>query len=102
MKDGARERFDVVMSSETTQFRRKQEPEKKDGSDAWYYLGLVGQIGFAIALPIAAGGIGGAYIDTWLGTQPRATLLLLLLGVVVSLVGFFSVIKEVSRNPKNF
>lgn len=102
MKDGAKEQFDVVISSETTQFRRKQEPEKKDGSDAWYYLGLVGQIGFAIALPIAAGGIAGVYVDKWLGTQPAATLLLLLIGIGISFAGFFSVIKEASHNPKNF
>lgn len=103
MKDGQKkERFDVVLTPEKIEIRRKVAWKKKEQSLGWYYLGLVGQIGFAIALPIVAGGVGGVYIDTWLGTRPLVTLLLLLIGVAVSFIGFFSVIKEVSHNPKNF
>lgn len=96
-EDAQKERFDVVLTHEKTEIRKKELLKKKEQSLGWYYFGLVGQIGFVIALPIAAGGIGGAYLDRWLGTTPKATLLLLLVGIVVSLVGFFSVIKEISR-----
>ncbi len=90
-----KERFDVVLTEGKTEIRKKELLKKKEQSLGWYYLGLVGEIGFVIALPIVAGSIGGVYIDKWLGTKPAATILLLLVGVGISFIGFFNVIGEI-------
>lgn len=95
MKARSRQRFDVIVDSGHTEIREKKLTPEANRNDTWYYLGLVGEIGFAIALPIAAGGIGGAYIDKVFGSTPKATILFLLVGIGISFVGFFHVIGEV-------
>ena len=65
------------------------------------YLGLVGQIGYTIAIPLVIGVLGGAFIDKSFGSRPIATLIGLGLGAVISLVGFSRTLKEVvQKNTK--
>jgi len=81
--------------------RRDEETKHRKKADkAWYYLGFVGQIGYAIALPIAGGGVLGEYIDRRFSTYPKATLLFLLLGIILSLVGFIDTIRDLIKNTK--
>lgn len=70
---------------------RRQKPET--ASTSWYYFGIVGQIGFSIALPIAGGAIGGSFVDRYFATYPRWTLGLLGLGVAVSFLTFYQTIR---------
>ncbi|HUD19635.1 MAG TPA: AtpZ/AtpI family protein [Patescibacteria group bacterium] len=74
--------------------------KRKEDTGAWFYLGFVGQIGYAIALPIVGGGLLGAYIDRRLSTYPKATLLLLFVGIVISVVGFIQTIRELLNQKK--
>ena len=76
---------------------RKADKKKGNGQSSWYYMGLVGQIGYAIALPIVGGGLLGGYIDRRLSSYPKATLLFILLGVIVSITGFIETIRELMR-----
>ena len=66
--------------------------QKKESDTAWYYLGLVGQIGFVIALPIA----GGAIVGSWL----HGTLIGIGVGFLVSIVGFIRVIQKIMQTRK--
>ncbi len=66
-----------------------------------FYLGYVGQIGFVIAIPIAGGAGLGSYLDAKWGTYPKMTLALLCIGIVISIVNFISVIKEIITGSKN-
>lgn len=84
--------------SEVTVAQRKENNKKKSGTDTWFYLGFIGEIGYTIAIPITGGTLVGVWIDrTWL-TYPKATLLLLFLGCIVSVLGMVRVIKEVIRD----
>lgn len=76
--------------------------KKRDASPApWYYLGLIGEIGFAIAIPITGGGLLGVMIDRMWSTAPKATLSLLFLGVVISFMNMFKIATTISgRNKK--
>lgn len=76
--------------------------KKKRGapSDSWYYLGLIGEIGFAIAIPIAGGGLLGVVIDRTWSTSPKATLSLLFLGVVISFMNMFKIATMISGSTK--
>ena len=67
--------------------------KKKKSSDlTWYYLGLVGQIGYVVALPIAGGAIFGSLLDH--------KLLGILIGFVISVVGFVRIIQKIIKIQK--
>jgi hypothetical protein len=76
----------------------KQQHKKQD---AWFYLGFVGQIGYAIALPIAGGALLGAYIDRIRSTYPKATLFLLFIGFCISFLGFVRTIQDIIKKSDN-
>lgn len=61
---------------------------------SWYYLASMGQIGFAVALPIAGGAFLGVYLDRQWSTYPKATLFFLFVGILVSLVSFIHTVQE--------
>jgi len=64
-------------------------------------LGIVGALsgmGFTIAIPIAAGAIGGHYLDGLLHTEPLFILLGLLLGLIVGIFGAYRLYKAVFRS----
>ena len=78
--------------------RKKKKPG--DARAAWYHLGLVGDVGFAIAIPIAGGAIIGTQVDKYFSSYPRATLALMGVGIVVAGGGFIQILKEAIRKKK--
>ena len=93
--------FELTVTGEKTDIIPKKKVQKKQsGSDApWYYLGLIGEIGFAIAVPIAGGALLGVVIDNAWGTAPKATLSLLFLGVVISFINLFKTVETITKQP---
>ena len=59
----------------------KAAPPKMDSMGTMRVLGLVGEIGYMIAIPAALFGFGGAYIDKALKTSP----LFVIVGLIVAL-----------------
>ena len=51
----------------------------------WRHVGVVGTIGWSVALPMAVGGLFGAWLDGRAGTGSRWTLVFLLLGLALGL-----------------
>lgn len=80
--------------------RGTDKKKKTDGAPSFYYLGLIGEIGFAIAIPIAGGGLLGVVIDRTWSTTPKATLSLLFLGVAISFMNMFKIATMISRGRK--
>ena len=97
MKQLVSERWELGINGHQTlvRQRRKKLTSQKVSGDSWWYLGRIGQIGFDIAIPIVGGALLGKYIDSLVGSYPKATLTLLLLGVVLSLVTFIRTIQEI-------
>ena len=78
---------------------RQQRAKRRDTNPSWFYLGLVGDIGLTVALPIVGGALLGSYIDRQTSTYPKATLSLLFIGIVIASLGFVSIMREVlNRN----
>ncbi len=73
---------------------------RKDRGAPWYYLGLIGEIGFAIAVPIAGGAMIGVVIDRTWSTTPKATLSLLFFGVVISFINLFKTVETIIKDKK--
>lgn len=94
------EEFELSVSGEETNVARRETGVKKRfaSADAWYYLGFIGEIGFAIAIPIAGGALVGVLIDRTWSTTPKATLFLLFLGVIVSFVNLFKTVETIVKN----
>lgn len=93
------ERWDMGFNGSETLVpaRRKKPTKQKVSSDSWWYLGRIGQIGFDIAIPIVGGALLGKYIDNLVGSYPKATLIFLLMGIVLSVFRFVQIILELIR-----
>lgn len=78
-------------------YTQKKEIQRKELVNSWYYFGVAGEIGFAVALPIAGGAILGSFIDRKIGTYPTYTLILLGTGIFLSMVNFIFTIKNILK-----
>ncbi len=78
--------------------RRKNRRDEKGNEDMWFYLGFVGEIGYAIALPIVGGALIGTLIDRHISVYPKATLVLLFIGSIVSVLGFIRTIQSLLQH----
>jgi predicted F0F1-ATPase subunit len=76
---------------------REKSQKRTNGQNTWYYLGFVGEIGYSISIPIAGGALLGTYIDRHWLTYPKATLILILVGSIISILGFIRVIQEIIK-----
>ncbi len=93
-------RYTVSLAGEKPSVSERSEEKKVDShkqDTSWYYLGAVGQIGFAIAIPIAGGALVGSYLDRLWGTYPKMTLGLLIVGIIVSGLSFYKTVQELLK-----
>lgn len=77
--------------------RQNKNKIRKGSENSWYYFGLAGEIGFAIAIPIAGGALIGSSVDTWQHTYPRYTIILLFVGIFLSMVNFIGIIQAILK-----
>lgn len=91
--------YDLIITGGKTRYlpHRERVSDSKTKA-AWQYLEFLGQIGFSIALPIAGGAFLGHYLDQLWSSFPKATLGLLFLGVIISLVGFVRTVMIVIKD----
>jgi predicted membrane protein len=100
---GLDNRFEVLLSG-TTRIKKRvsKEYQKQNARNStMYYLGFVGELGFAISIPIVLCALLGKYLDgIWL-TYPKMTLSLLLVGCAISIINFVEIIKTIIKKSKN-
>ncbi len=90
------EKYDITLSGGLKSAKPKQE-KKRRGPDTWLYLGLAGQIGYTVAVPLVVGVLGGVFIDRAAHTRPWFTIIGLVIGMVLSVMGFIRTIREVLK-----
>lgn len=97
MGEKPKQAYDLTIQGNTLTALPKKEHKlnQKEKRSAWYYAGYFGDIGFAIAIPIAGGAFLGSYVDQRWSTYPKATLILLFTGVLLSIVQFIRIIREI-------
>ena len=86
------EQYDITLDHGLSGAKNRPPSQKKESDGTWYYLGLVGQIGYVVALPLAGGAI--------LGSLEGSTLAGILIGFVVSVFGFIRIIQRVLEIKK--
>jgi hypothetical protein len=95
--DIGEKQFDLHMdTSETMTHPRVKKNAPIRQTNGFKYFGLAGELGFDIALPIAAGFILGAKIDSRYGTGPKATIGLFIFGLLLSCASLIRIVKDVS------
>ena len=94
------EQYDITLEEGFRGAKNRPKRRTKESDDAWYYLGLVGQIGFVVAIPIAGGAIVGSLFDHRFGIYPRASLIGIGTGFVISITGFVRVIQQITQKRK--
>ncbi len=104
METKENKQFDLSLQNEgfIKSPREKKEP-KKSAYSVWFYLGTFGNIGLTVAIPIVIGALIGVQIDTKYGSKPTATLIGIIIGFIISIVGFLRMIQKIMRgdyNPK--
>jgi len=87
--------LDVKGIDTTILEKNKEERLKRFDDKGWYYLGMFGQIGFSIALPIAGFAIAGKMIDTYWMTTPKWTVIGLGVGIIISIGTFIYSVKSI-------
>lgn len=72
-------------------------PEPSQRSVLWGSLELAFELGYLIAIPIVLFGLGGRFLDRWLGTSPWLLLAGIVLAIVLSGIGVSRKIRAISR-----
>jgi F0F1-type ATP synthase assembly protein I len=94
----AEKKFDIDMDGQATNVRpRVKKTVPKEHTSGLKYISLAGELGFDIALPMAAGLIIGVKLDAYWGTQPRMTIGLFVLGLVISCASLIRIVQDVNH-----
>lgn len=98
-----RKRYEILLSGETriNNNKSREDQKQRNRNSTMYYLGYVGELGFAISIPIVLCALLGKYLDDAWNTYPKMTLSLLVVGCVVSVINFIEIIKTIIKNSKN-
>lgn len=62
--------------------------------NAWVAFELFGQVGISIVLPLVAGVMIGAYVDSQWQSKPSATIAGLVIGLIISIVTFTRTVRQ--------
>jgi ATP synthase protein I len=98
--ENTKEYFNLDVGKGEVNFKKTTEAEirkKRNNGQSWYYLGVFGEIGFAIALPIVGGALLGSFLDKEFSLYPKATLTGLIVGVLLSVIYFVRTILDIIK-----
>jgi len=94
-KMGEVDEFDFSVSDEVSKFNpRKRKRQKSASSPVLSYVGFASDFGFSIALPLGGSLIVGRYLDERFGFTPKATIVSLIVGFLISMTTFIRVIRD--------
>lgn len=74
--------------------------KKSENNQSFFLISLLTELGFSIALPITIGALAGSWLDQRFGTSPKLTLSLLMVGVMMSAINLYQIIKLTSKKGK--
>jgi F0F1-type ATP synthase assembly protein I len=72
---------------------------QKESTTMWLSLKLAWELGYLIAIPVVVLGIGGAYLDKYMGTMPLFTLIGFVLATAGSGYSIYKRLLEIN-SPK--
>lgn len=94
MENSPKNQVDLSINESFDIIQKRRTVSKNRQITNWYILGLVGNIGLSIAIPIALGGYIGSQIDAKYTVYPTSTRLGLGIGIGISFLGFVTIIRQ--------
>jgi F0F1-type ATP synthase assembly protein I len=95
------QQYTLDISGETAKVTpRVEDKNKKSNELAWYYLGVAGNLGLSISIPLVLCIFLGIYLDTKLGTKPQCLLGGFVVGIVFSVLSLVHTVQAVLKEPK--
>ncbi len=92
------ERFDLTITDGVIEKEKRRDvKDRPTRVSAWAAFEFFGQIGLSISLPLVAGTMIGAYLDSVWHTKPQLTLIGLLLGSLLSVASFIFAVKQFKK-----
>ena len=82
------EKFDITLNGGLKSAVPKKKKRAREFG-TWMYLGMVGQIGYTVAIPLVVGALLGKFLGS--------AIIGLGIGTVISIIGFVRIIQEVSH-----
>jgi F0F1-type ATP synthase assembly protein I len=79
----------------------KQLDNQKARSAMWTALGIALELGYLIAIPIIAFGLGGAWLDKKFGTSPLWLLIGVAAAFIITSIGIYRKIKDITSQIDN-
>ncbi len=96
-----RKQYDIIIDDkEVKKVERKTTSKRSAYTNNWRYLLMFGNVGISIVLPLVGGALGGKYIDLALGTYPKVTIGLIILGLVISVVNLIGMFQTIIKQTK--
>lgn len=90
--------FDFSVSDDVTTFNpRKRKHHTSASSPVLSYVEFASDFGFSIALPLGGSLIVGRYLDERFGFTPKATIVSLIVGFLISMTTFIRAIRDVMK-----
>lgn len=89
-------------SDEVSKKEQRKLKALRNKNSVWFGLGLMGMVGWSVAVPALAGAALGLWLDEWYPQSFSWTLTLLLLGIVTGgVIAWYWVLKEDTEIHKN-
>lgn len=82
-QSGHAEQQETFRRTIETKEKRKMRARHRKGRSVWFNLGMLGMVGWSVAIPTVIGVALGVWIDATWPSQTSWTLTLILLGIVV-------------------
>lgn len=80
---------------------RKRKARQDTQRDAWFWLGMLGMVGWSVTIPTLLGVALGVWVDKTWPSRYSWTLMLLVAGVVLGCLNAWHWVSRESRNNQN-
>lgn len=94
------EKQDIQNNSEAQETKENKQTKQK--SAMWLALDIAYELGYLIALPIVVLGFGGAFLDKKFGTSPLFILSGIALSFIITSIGAFRKIKDITDKINSY
>ncbi|MBP7898788.1 MAG: AtpZ/AtpI family protein [Candidatus Gracilibacteria bacterium] len=95
-----KEKRDIQNNPDTQETKENKQTKQK--SAMWLALDIAYELGYLIALPIVVLGFGGAFLDKKFGTSPLFILSGIVLSFIITSVGAYRKIKDITDKINSY
>ncbi|MFW6286483.1 MAG: AtpZ/AtpI family protein [Candidatus Sumerlaeota bacterium] len=100
-KDGKKSPVEAFSSEAERKQRRKITGRREKGKSPWFWFGMMGTVGWSVAIPAVVGTLIGVWIDKRFGGTKSWALMGLAAGMTLGILVAWGWVKQSSEIDKN-